>query len=199
MALYPDDPRSQRWFLGTILVAAAGALYFFYVHQPKQEELAEREDRVAQLEEHNRRAEDRIGDLDQVREELRRAERTHEALRRLVPPRAEVPAVYESIAQQVETLGLELNRVAPENPQTVEGSVYERQEWGMEVEAPYHTLAEFVTRIASFPRLVRPAVQEVRPASPTNSGELPVVASLSLEMFVLPPDTTSAGEEEEDS
>lgn len=193
MALYPDDPRGQRWFLGTILVAAVGALYFVYLYQPKQDELAELEDRVAQLEQQNRRAEARIGNLDELREEIRKTERTYRALRQLVPPRAEVPAVYESIAEQVESLGLELNRVSPDNPQPVEGSVYERQEWVMEVEAPYHTLGEFLTRVASFPRLVRPEVQEIRPASRTNTGDMPVVASLNLEMFVLPPDTASSG------
>lgn len=193
MALIPDDPRSQRWFLGTILVAAVGALYFVYVYQPKQGELADLEDRVAELEQQNREAEARIGNLDELREEIRRTERTYRALRRLVPPRAEVPAVYESIAEQVETLGLELNRVSPDNPQPVEGSVYERQQWVMEVEAPYHTLGEFLARVASFPRLVRPSVQEIRPASRTNTGDMPVVASLNLEMYVLPADTASGG------
>lgn len=197
MALIPDDPRSQRWFLGTVIVAAAGALYFVYVHQPKQDELVELEERVAELEQQNREAEDRIGNLDELREELGQAERTYEALRRLVPPRAEVPEVYESIAEEVERLGLELNRVSPESPQPVEGSVYERQEWLMEVEAPYHTLGQFLARVASFSRLVRPAVEEVRPASPTNAGEVPVVASLNLEMFVLPPDTASSDDQGE--
>lgn len=196
MALLPDDPRSQRWFLGTVLLVAAGALYFVYVYRPKQDELVELEDRVAQLARQNREAESRIGNLDELREEIRRTERTYQALRELVPPRGEVPAVYESIAEEVERLGLELNRVTPENPQPVEGSVYERQQWLMEVEAPYHTLGRFLARVASFPRLVRPVVEEIRPASPTNAGELPVVASLNLEMFVLPPDTVSSGDGE---
>lgn len=190
MALFPDDPRRQRWFLGWVLLLGAGALFWFYVHQPRAQRLTEMEDRIAQLQEQNRRAEARMGDLDQLRRELTRAERLYQILRDLVPPRAEVPSIYESIAQQVETLGIELNQVTPENPQPVEGSVFQRQEWTMQVQGGYHDVGEFITEVASFPRIVRPMVQDLRPGEETNAGDMPVVANLGLEMFVLPSDTT---------
>lgn len=194
MALGPDDPRSQKRLLGIILILGVGAAYWFYVHKPKAQELADMEDRIAQVEEQNRRASAQMGNLDELRVELRRMEQVYAALRDLVPPRAEVPALYEAIAEQVQTLGLELNNATPESPQPVEGSVYQRQRWQMEVEGPYHTLGVFLAQVASFPRIVRPVIQEIRPAGQTNTGDHPVVVSMGLEMFVLPPDTASAGQ-----
>lgn len=198
MALLPDDPRSQKWFLGWFLLVGGFALYWFYVHSPRTTELTEMEDRVAQLEEQNRRAEDEVGNLDDLRQEMERVEGVYQVLRDLVPPRAEVPAIYESIAERVETLGIELNQVTPENPSPVEGSVFQRQRWSMQVEGSYHDVGAFVTHVASFPRIVRPSVQDLRPGSATNTGEVPVVASLGLEMFVLPPDTATAAAADEE-
>lgn len=193
MALLPQDQRDQKRFLGLFVAVALGVLFYMYVYSPRADELDEREDRIAQVQQQNRQAEARIGDLDALRAELRRQEQLYAVLEELVPPRAEVPAVYESVAQEVETLGLELNRVTPSNPQPVEGGYYQQQVWQMEVEGNYHTVGEFLTRVASLPRIIRPMIREIRPADRTNTGELPVVAGFGLEMYVLPQDTTGGG------
>lgn len=195
MALLPQDQRDQKRFLGLVLALAVGGLFYYYVYMPRSTELDEREDRIAQLQQQNRQARAQIGNLDELRAELRRQERLFGVLQDLVPPQAEVPAVYESIAEEVQALGLELNRVTPSNPQPVEGGYYQQQTWQMEVEGAYHTVGEFLTRVASLPRIIRPVINEIRPANRTNTGELPVTASFGLQMYVLPPDTAStAGE-----
>lgn len=193
MALLPQDQRDQKRFLGVVLAVAVLGLFVYYVYMPRSQELDEQEDRIAQLQQQNRQARSQIGNLDELRAELRRQEQMFAVLQDLVPPQAEIPAVYESIAEEVETLGLELNRVTPSNPQPVEGGYYQQQTWQMEVEGSYHTVGEFLTRVASHSRIIRPVVQEIRPASRTNTGELPVVAGFGLEMYVLPTDTASAG------
>jgi type IV pilus assembly protein PilO len=193
MALLPQDQRDQKRFLGVVLAVAVLGLFVYYIYMPRSQELDEQEDRIAQLQQQNRQARAQIGNLDELRAELRRQEQLFAVLQDLVPPRGEIPAVYESIAEEVETLGLELNRVTPSNPQPVEGGYYQQQTWQMEVEGSYHTVGEFLTRVASHSRIIRPVVQEIRPASRTNTGELPVVAGFGLEMYVLPPDTASAG------
>lgn len=193
MAILPDDPRSQKWFLGWFVLVGGFALFWFYVYSPRSTELDEMEDRVAQLEEQNRRAEAEIGNLDELRQEMERVEAVYQTLRDLVPPKAEVPAIYERIAEQVESLGIELNEVTPENPSPVEGSVFQRQQWSMQVQGSYHDVAQFMTQVASFPRIVRPSIVDLRPGDRTNTGDVPVVAGMKLEMFVLPPDTTAAG------
>ncbi len=197
MALLPEDPRSQKWFLGWFVLIGGFALFWFYVYSPRTTELDEMEDRVAQLEEQNRKAEAQIGNLDDLRAEMERVEAVYQTLHDLVPPRAEVPDIYQRIAEQVEVLGIELNEVTPENPQPVEGSVFQRQRWSMQVEGSYHEVGQFITRVASFPRIVRPSIVDLRPGGETNTGDVPVVANLGLEMFVLPPDTATTADEGE--
>ena len=195
MALLPQDPRTQKRFLGVIVLLAVGALYYMYVYTPQEQELAELEDRIAQVEQQNERARARTGNLDEAREELAQLESLYRDLEELVPPRAEVPAIYQSIAEEVEALGLELNRVTPSSPQQVSDQYYLRQNWQMEVEGGYHDVGEFLARVASFPRIVRPQVTQIRPSGRTNTGEVPVVTSVGLEMFVLPPDSARQSEE----
>lgn len=195
MALLPQDQRDQKRFLGAFLAVALLAAFWIYVWKPRGVELDEQEDRIAQLQRQNQQARGQIGNLDQLRAELRRQERLLAVLSELIPPRAEIPAVYESIAQEIEVLGLELNRVTPSSPTPVQGGYYQQQTWQMEVEGAYHTVGEFLTRVASLPRIIRPVINEIRPANRTNTGELPVTASFGLQMYVLPPDTAStAGE-----
>ena len=57
----------------------------------------------------------------------------------------------------------------------------------MQVEGDYHSVAEFLTRVASFDRIVRPDVTDVNPAGETPSGRQLVVAYFSLETYVLAP------------
>ncbi len=78
------------------------------------------------------------------------------------------------------------------------GAYFLRQEWQMQVQGDYHSLAEFLTRVASFDRIVRPHVTQVAPAGETPSGRQLVLASFGLETYVLAPEQTQAQGEEAD-
>lgn len=200
MGFLPDDPQRQKYLFGIVLLIAGGALYWLYVHQPRAEELIELEDRVAELEFHNRRAEARIENIDAVRQELERSERVLRVLQELVPSSAEVPEIYAAIATEARALELELVSVVPSQP-TPEGTrYYLRQNWEMVVEGGYHEVGRFLTRVASFRRIVRPQVQEIRPAGGAGTGADggALRVSFGLETFVLPPDTATAGGEAAD-
>lgn len=203
MALLPEDPRQQQQFLVTVLALAAVAGYFLYLYQPKGQELTEMEDRLAELEHHNRMAEARTGNLDALRRELGASERLFSALEELVPSRAEVPEIYQSIATESEAARVDLVNVVPSEPQREEGRYYLRQTWDMTVSGSYHSIARLLTRVASFRRIVRPKVRSIQPASQDGgqgAGEgREATASFQLETYVLPPDTLSTGEEGEDA
>lgn len=193
MALLPDDPKDQYRLLGIILVIALGGLYYLYFHRPKSEDLFELEARVEQIEQQNELAEARMKNLDAVREELELSERQFAMLQRLVPAEDEIPAIYEAIASESQSLGLELVSVTPAQPMADTAGYFMRQNWQMEMEGEYHDLGEFLTRVASFSRIVRPDVQEVRPTHETNSGKQLVSARFALETFVLPPEGAREG------
>ena len=188
MALLPQDPRDQYKMLGAIVFLALGAVFYLYVWSPKGEELAELEQRIEQIEHANTLAETRVQNLDSVREELELGERQFAMLQRLVPAEGEVPAIYEAIASETQSLGLDLVNVTPTDPMPDSAGYFMRQNWAMQVEGEYHDVGQFLTRVAGFTRIVRPDVEEIRPARVTNSGRQLVQARFQLETFVLPPD-----------
>lgn len=187
MALLPEDPKDQYKMLGLIGLTAIGALGYLYVLGPRGERLVELEQRIELVERANELAEARMESLDAVRDELELGERQFAMLERLVPGEGEVPAIYEAIAGESQSLGLELVNVTPAEPTPDSAGYFMRQNWAMQVEGEYHDVAEFLARVASFTRIVRPEVEEIRPSRETNSGRQYVTARFQLETFVLPP------------
>jgi Tfp pilus assembly protein PilO len=186
VALLPEDPRNQVKLLVAILSVAAGALYFNFIHGPAGLELVELADRVEDLETQNQLAQARVGNLQRLRDDMRDAERELEALERLVPGRAEVPEIYEAIASETQTLNLRLLSIEPLAPTAADSAgTLMRQEWALVVEGGYHALAEFLTNVASFDRIVRPRVSEVVPTGTSAGGRQLVEATFVLETFVL--------------
>lgn len=193
MALLPDDPRDQYRLLGIIGLVAAGALFWLYVYSPRSDGLEEMEARVQEIEHQNELAEQRMENLEEVRRELELSEREFAALERLVPSRAEIPAIYESVASESQSLGLELINVVPAEPEADTSGYFLNQNWEMEVEGEYHEVGEFLTRVASFDRIVKPEVEEIRPTRETNSGRQLVGVRFGLRTFVLPPEDLETG------
>jgi len=197
MAILPQDQRQQSLLLVIILALAAGALYYNFLYRPGATELVELSDRVEDLETQNQIAETRVGNLQELRDRIDRAEARFDLVERLVPSNAEVPAIYEAIATESQALDLRLINVEPSLPEPADsGAYFLRQQWQMEVQGDYHSLAAFLTRVASFDRIVRPHVTQVVPAEETPSGRQLVRASFGLETFVLAPEAPQAQESE---
>jgi len=196
VAILPEDPRSQVKLLVAILAVAAGALYYNFLHSPADLELVELYDRVEDLEAQNQLAQARVGDLQRLRDEMRDAERQLAALERLVPGRADVPEIYEAIASETQALNLRLLSIEPLAPAPADSAgTLMRQEWALVVEGGYHALAEFLTNVASFERIVRPRISEVVPAGTSAGGRQLVEATFILETFVLGVGDAAAGAE----
>jgi len=197
MAILPQDQRQQSMLLVIILALAAGALYYNFVFRPGSAEIVELSDRVEDMETQNQIAETRVGNLQELRDRISLSEAQFGLVQRLVPSNAEVPAIYEAIATESQSLDLRLINVEPSLPEPADsGAYFLRQEWQMQVEGDYHSLAEFLTRVASFDRIVRPHVTQVAPAGETPSGRQLVSASFGLETYVLPSDRASPESQE---
>lgn len=186
MAILPQDSRDQQRLLGIILPVALAVLFFFYVFKPRSAELDEMEERILDMETQNGVARARTDNLDRLREDLVLAERRFAALERLVPTGAEIPEIYEAIASESEALGLDLRNVIPIEAEADSGAYFLRQNWEMEIEGAYHDIGDFLTRVASLDRIVRPQVREIRPVQGMDPARHPVTAYFELETFVLP-------------
>ena len=198
MALLSQDRRHQSRLRIVIRCIAAAALFYVYVFRSNAEEMIEQADRVETLEMQNELAEARIGDLQRLRDRLTAAERQFTTLQRLVPSGAEVPAIYEAIATQTQALNLELINVEPLPPVAADSAgTLLRQEWQMEIEGEYHAVGTFLTRVASFDRIVRPRVTQIVPTETTPSGRQRVRVAFQLETFVVGnPDSRSVESQE---
>lgn len=195
MGFLPDDPKDQQRLLGIILPVALVALFYFYLYSPRGSELVELEEGISDMQARNEIARARTVDLDGLREDLVLAERRFAVLERLVPTGAEIPEIYEAIASESEALSLDMRNVIPIEAEADSGAYFMRQNWEMEVEGSYHDIGRFLARVASFDRIVRPQVREIRPVEGAGSGTQPVTAYFELETFVLPLDSGSAGED----
>jgi Tfp pilus assembly protein PilO len=194
MGFLPDDPRDQQRLLGIILPVALVALFYFYLYKPRGSELVELEERISDMEAQNEVARARTVDLDGLREDLVLAERRFAALERLVPTGEEIPEIYEAIASESEALRLDMRNVIPIEAEADSGAYFMRQNWEMEVEGSYHDIGRFLARVASFDRIVRPQVREIRPVEGAGDGTHSVTVYFELETFVLPLGSGSAGE-----
>jgi Tfp pilus assembly protein PilO len=194
MGFLPDDPKDQQRLLGIILPIALVALFYFYLYKPRGTELVELEGRISDMEAQNEVARARTVNLDGLREDLVLAERRFAALERLVPTGEEIPEIYEAIASESEALRLDMRNVIPIEAEADSGAYFMRQNWEMEVEGSYHDIARFLARVASFDRIVRPQVREIRPVEGAGDGTHPVTVYFELETFVLPLESGNAGE-----
>lgn len=192
MATMPGASRDQRRLLAMIVLLGFGTVFHLYVWSPRRTELVELEQRVRQTEEANARADTRTGETDRVRAELELGERQFEVLQRLVPAEDEVAAIYEAIASEAQAVGLDLLHVMPGDPAPDSIGYFMRQHWAMQVEGGYHDVGRFLARVAAFPRIVRPEVEEILPTRITNSGRQLIQARFRLETYVLPPGGAAA-------
>lgn len=195
MTVLPRDSRAQYRMLGLVLLLGGGTAFHLHFGNPRRVELGELADRVERAERVNALAELPAGNLDAIHESLVLGERQLAALKRLVPREGEVEAIYEAIAAETQSLGLELVHAMPADPVADSTGYFVRQQWALQVEGAYHDVGTLLTRIAGFARIVRPEVDEIVPSRITNSGRQLVHARFSLETFVLPPEDDASPEE----
>ena len=87
-----------------------------------------------------------------------------------------------------------MRNVIPIEAEADSGAYFMRQNWEMEIEGSYHDIGRFLARVASFDRIVRPQVREIRPIEGAGDGTHPVTVYFELETFVLPLGSGNAGE-----
>jgi len=195
LTVLPRDSRAQYRMLGLVLLLGGGTAFHLHFGNPRRVELGELADRVERAERVNALAELPAGKLDAIHESLVLGERQLAALKRLVPREGEVEAIYEAIAAETQSLGLDLVHALPADPVADSTGYFVRQQWALQVEGAYHDVGTLLTRIAGFARIVRPEVDEIVPSRITNSGRQLVHARFSLETFVLPPEDDASPEE----
>jgi len=184
----PDDPTQRNWMLGGVAFLALLFPYNMYLLTPRQEANAELLGRVESLETVNRRASVLAaqggGDLE---ERLALYEAHVAKLEELIPGREEVPALVDDIGTRARLVDVDLRELQPMPREARD--FYDLTAYNMAVVGEYHSVARFLTDIASLPRIVTPVQVDVQIfGQPQQYRDLesPVVATFRIETYVLP-------------
>jgi len=170
MALLPQTPRDQKLLILAVLAVGLAGVYQQLVWSPKNVELTTLQVRLDTLDSLNRIAKLEVakGNSAKMKIEAEAFGRELSVLRRLVPTENEVPALLESISSAARRAGLEISEVQPDG--VVNGDQFDTYRYKLGVTGPYHQIGEFLTNVASLPRIVAPINVALTPT--TRTGEL---------------------------
>src|SRR2546425_7286288 len=164
MALLPQDRQSQVMLL--IFVAALAAAYFFWTDwaQPTAAKIWGRNAELDSLQEIIDKAKQDLASG--TVEDLRRKAEQYQALlgvmRRLVPEKNEVPALIDDISTKSKVRGVTIGRF---EPLAVDATApFDTYRYRLEILGHYDQLGEFLSDIASLPRIVVPQDVVLKPA-----------------------------------
>jgi len=113
----------------------------------------------------------------------------------LIPSNEELPDLLDAISAEASRAGVEISLIQPTG--ATEERYYTRRVYAMAVLGRYHDIGEFLTRVASLPRIVTPVDLTVGPQGPqpqqgrrgdevAEDGPPALEARFSIETYVIP-------------
>jgi type IV pilus assembly protein PilO len=161
----PKDQRSQVMLL--IIAASLAGGYFFYskVHAPQAEKITaahiETDSLQAILD--KAKADLASGSIEDLRRKVDEYRSDLNLMRRLVPQQNDVPALIDDISTKAKLRGVTLSELGA--PQIMPGQPFDTHLYRMSVIGHYDQLGEFLTDVASLPRILVPQDLILRPAT----------------------------------
>jgi type IV pilus assembly protein PilO len=186
----PTDQRGQIMAL-LVLVALTGG-YFFWTkrHAPDIQRISAANAESDSLERivAAAKADLASGSIEDLRRRVEEYQGSLELMRRLVPERNEVPTLIDDISTKAKVRGVTIGKIQPMNPEP--GSPFDTYRYRLEVFGHYDQLGEYLSDVASLPRIIVPEEVTLSPASPAaqrllgdTAGAL-LLAEFSIRTFV---------------
>jgi len=156
MALLPQDRQSQVMLLITMGMVALGYFFWSYWEQPTSQQIAAVQAETDSLQAIIDKAKQDLASG--TVEDLRRKVEPYRALlgvmRRLVPDKNEVPALIDDISTKAKVRGVTIGRIEPLPVDA--GQPFDTYRYRLEILGHYDQLGEFLSDIASLPRIIVP-------------------------------------------
>ena len=177
------------------MVALLGYVFYSYAYEPRQAEVDALRTRVEELQTRNSSARaltrgvgtDVEGTLASYRRQL-------EAVEGLIPSSEELPDLLDAISAEAQKTNVEIALIQPSG--ATEEQYYTRRAYDMAVVGRFHDVGDFLTRVASLPRIITPLNLTLAPttaaagtgaaATPAGSDAVRVEARFSIETYVIP-------------
>ena len=149
------------------LVVAISAGYWYFYWSPKSDEIRRAKVRVTQLEKQVSEYEAIARDLPKFEAENKRLQKEFELVASKLPKEKEIPALIDSVYEDISASNLDSIIFAPKPQVTKE--IYAEIPIEMEVLGSYYNLADFFDRISRLPRIVNVRNLNLERISPTSN------------------------------
>jgi len=193
MALLPENPQQrQKLLLGIMLVGLIGYGGYTYLYKPRSAEVVALETRFEALELQNQtaRALSAAEGTTQLERQLAVYNGQLVQVEGLIPSSEELPDLLDAISAEARRTGVEISLIQPVGATAEE--FYTRRTYDLAVEGSYHQIGQFLTRIASLPRIITPINLNLVPQAAADEGEPELEARFAIETYILPSETASA-------
>jgi len=196
MALPPLDPKTRKNVLyGTLLLVAVSGFFYLKVYTPRKAANEALETSLARIEQSNSAARGLTRGASSPEEALELYRRQLAVVEGLIPSTEELPDLLDAISAQAQQTGVEISLIQPVS--ATQERYYTRRVYDMAVQGRFQDIGEFLTRVASLPRVVTPTDLRVAPlgaapgqpaAAPGVAGDQPprLEARFSIETYVIP-------------
>src|SRR5205809_5860865 len=164
MALIPQDRQSQYMLLITIAMVALGYFFWNYWVQPTNAKIVATRAEADSLQTIIDRAKQDLasGTVDDLRRKVEEYQALLSVMRRLVPEKNEVPALIDDISTKSKVRGVTIGRFEPLAVESAQP--FDNYRYRLEILGHYDQLGEFLSDIASLPRIVVPQDVVLKPA-----------------------------------
>jgi type IV pilus assembly protein PilO len=156
MALLPQDRQSQVFMLITLLMVGVGWGFWKLWAGPTTEEISVMGRQIDSLQAIVDRAKQDLasGTVEDLRRKVEQYSALLGVMRRLVPDKNEVPSLIDDISTKAKVRGVTIGRIDPQNPEP--GHPFDTYRYRLEIIGHYDQLGEFLSDIASLPRIIVP-------------------------------------------
>src|SRR4029077_7862607 len=151
-----QDRQSQVFLLITVALAGLGWAFWDYWLKPTGEQITATRTQIDSLQSVIDRAKADLasGTVEDLRRKVEQYTALLSVMRRLVPEKNEVPALIDDISTKAKVRGVTIGRI---EPQPVEaGPPFDTYRYRLEIIGHYDQLGEFLSDIASLPRIIVP-------------------------------------------
>lgn len=173
----------QTLLLSGLVVVLVVAVWFFFLFQPKQDEVAEIEEEIVGTEQQIVTTQRRIRQLQDVRERAPAIESQLVAAESVIPADPALPAMVRQLQLAADESGVSLTSISPGRPSAVGGDAGDLAQLSLSLslEGGYFQVVDFLRRLEDPTIVARGILVEGATLSPSEYPTLAV--SLSARMF----------------
>jgi type IV pilus assembly protein PilO len=164
MPLLPQDKQSQVMLLITAAMLGLGYAFWTYWAQPTNQQIHQVQVETDSLQAIIDRAKADLasGSVEDLRRKVEAYRALLGIMRRLVPEKNEVPALIDDISTKAKVRGVTIGRIEPLPVESAQP--FDTYKYRLEIIGHYDQLGEFLSDIASLPRIIVPQDVTLKPA-----------------------------------